>query len=81
MIQTPPAHSAVYLNLDYMVLNFKAEYVFNSLYKNVGLWPVSQLVGVLRDTRGGPGETGEPSGGAAWFDIVKTPQDINDGTD
>lgn len=35
--------------------------------------------GVLRDAQGEPGETGEPSGGAAWFHSVKTLLDINDG--
>ncbi|KAL7395362.1 hypothetical protein ABVT39_015126, partial [Epinephelus coioides] len=34
---------------------------------------------VLRDAQGEPGETGEPSGGAAWFHNVETLLDINDG--
>lgn len=36
-------------------------------------------VGVLRDAQGEPGESGEPSGGAAWFHSVKSLLDINDG--
>ncbi len=36
-------------------------------------------VGVLRDAQGEPGETGEPSGGAARFHSVNTLLDINDG--
>ena len=66
--------------VDRMVLDLlsRAEY-FLFLERCGSLACFPPPVGVLRDAQGEPGESGEPSGGAAWFHSVKTLLDINDG--
>lgn len=76
----PVSEASTFYSICYQIVLNSISWIFSPLLERCGtLACFPPPVGVLRDAQGVPGETGEPSGGAAWFHSVKTLLHINDG--
>lgn len=76
----PVSEASTFYSICYRIVLNSISWIFSLLLERCGtLACFPPPVGVLRDAQGVPGETGEPSGGAAWFHSVKTRLHINDG--